>query len=69
MGITGTAVATPAVVSTAAVEIKLQDQGEIRRLGRLLIAGAATYPNGRTGAFANDLIAALGFTESNTSKQ
>ncbi len=66
MGINGKAVATQAVVSTAAVTIELEDAGEIRRLGRILLG--ATNLGGRTGAFATDLVEKLGFNAQNTAK-
>lgn len=74
MGISGTAVATeqvivPAVTKPGSVEIRLTDAGEIRRLGRLLLAGRDKFPGGRTGAFAAELIEALKFTTENTAKR
>ena len=66
MGINGVAEATQAVVSTAAVTIRLEDAGEIRRLGRILLASKGL--GNQTDAFARELAAKLGFNASNTAK-
>lgn len=65
MGIKGTAEAQQAVVSTAAVTLRLDDAGEIRRLGRILI-DAGENAGGRTGEFAAALAEQLGFNAENT---
>lgn len=58
--------AVPAIVKKG-ITISLDDAGEIRRLGRILLT--QTGAGGHTGAFAQELAAALGFDTSNTAKQ
>lgn len=71
MGINGTAT-VESVTTVKGVNINLTDAGEIRRLGRILLAfvnddvAAARGP--KTDAFARDLISALGFNAQNTAK-
>lgn len=69
MTIKGNVSVKPVVVEPAAITITLDDAGEIRRLGRLLLAGRKSYNTGKTGSFANDLISQLGFNEANTAKK
>ncbi|MCC7110590.1 MAG: hypothetical protein IT382_14955 [Deltaproteobacteria bacterium] len=71
MGINGTA-SVDSVTTIKGVSVNLTDAGEIRRLGRILLAflndDVASARGPKTDAFARDLVAALGFNAANTAK-
>ena len=71
MVLLGTATAEQEVIVTrpGSVSVELEDAGEIRRLGRLLLAGREANLGTMTNTFADDLIAALGFDVENTAKR
>ena len=75
MTLQGSAVSVKTViqpeVAEHSVNISLSNAGEVRRLGRILIAfleGTAGRGT-QTDAFASDLIASLGYDENNTAKR
>ena len=56
----------------AALNLKLRDPGEVRRLGRVMLGYQASqdvYHGPRTDKFVADVIAAFGFNKENTSPQ
>ena len=71
MGIKGTVFVEKEVVAPKSVSIALSDAGEVRRLGRILLAflEGEVGRGAQTDAFAQDLIAAAGYNEANTAKQ
>lgn len=56
----------------AALNLKLRDPGEVRRLGRVMLGyqgSSEVYHGPRTDKFVADVIAAFGFNKENTSPQ